>query len=321
MKALVMGATGFIGGAITRAAVAQGWQVRAIRRDDRRVGAIGDLAEEGRLEWHHANLIDHSTIAEAMLGCDVVFHAAGYYPRSSRDPKRQIRRAQNQMEGILSAFRQAKPDLLVYTSSLSTIGPPSEPDRLANEEDVYSPGSVPVLYFDIKLVMEQTATASGLPVSILCPTAVFGPGDVKPVNGRLLISVARGLVPIYPDGHINTVDVRDVAMAHLKAVERARPSERYIIGGENMSFRQMLAVMAREAGRRPPHLHLSSKLVEFAGSVAGQLGILGGEMLQAIRHFQPLDTRKAQAELELAARPFAETVRDSLAWFSERGYL
>jgi dihydroflavonol-4-reductase len=169
--------------------------------------------------------------------------------------------------------------------------------------------------------MEQVAMTSGLPVLTLCPTAVFGPGDVKPIMGRLIISVARGQVPFYPDGHINTVDVRDVAMAHLKAVERAQPGERYIIGGENMSFRQMLAVMAREAGRRPPRLRLSSKLVEFAGSVAGQLGILGGEMLQAIRYFQPLDTQKAQAELELATRPFAETARDSLAWFSERGYL
>lgn len=321
MKALVVGATGFIGGAIVREAVAQGWQVRAMRRDDRRVGAIGDLAEKGEIEWHQANLIDSSTIAEAMLGCDVIFHAAGYYPTTSRDAPRQLRRAQTQMEGVLLAFRQAKPDLIVYTSSLSTVGPPSDPGRLADESDVYQIGSVPASYFDIKMVMEQTALESGLPVTALCPTTVFGPGDVKPTTGRLLLNVARGQVPFYPDGQTNVVDVRDVAAAHIAAVEGGQPGERYIIGGENMSFRQMLTIMARQAGRRPPWMRLPSRLIELTGSVAGPLGILGADMLQAIRYFQPLDVSKAQAELGLTTRDFTETVRDALAWFHEHDYL
>jgi dihydroflavonol-4-reductase len=321
VKALVIGATGFIGGAIVRGAVAQGWRVRAMRRDDRRDGAIGDLAEKGEIEWHQANLIDASTIAEAMSGCDVIFHAAGYYPTTSRDPDRQVRRAQNQMEAVLLAFRQAKPDILVYTSSLSTIGPPSEPGRLANENDIYQVGSVTAPYFDIKIVMEETALESGLPVVALCPTAVFGPGDVKPSSGRLVLNVARGQVPFYPDGQINVVDVRDVAAAHVAAVDRGQPRERYIIGGENMSFHQMLTIIARQAGRRPPRVRLPSRTIELAGSVAGQLGILGADMLQAIRYFQPLDSSKARAELGLTTRPFTETVQDALAWFYEHGYL
>lgn len=321
MKALVIGATGFIGGSIARAALAYGWQVRAMRRDDRRVGAIGDLADRGDIEWHQANLIDYSSIAEAMLGCDVVFHAAGYYPTTGRDSTRQLRRAQTQMEGVLLAFRQAKPDLLVYTSSLSTIGPPSEPGRLANESDVYQLGGVPAPYFDIKIVMEQTALESELPVVVLCPTAVFGPGDVKPTSGKLLLNVARGQMPFYPDGQINVVDVRDVAAMHVAAVEKGRPGERYIAGGENMSIRHMLTIMARQAGRKPPWLRLPSKLIELTGSVAGQLGILGADMLQAIRYFQPLDVGKVRAELGFTPRPFVETVPDALDWFYEYGYL
>jgi dihydroflavonol-4-reductase len=321
VKALVIGATGFIGGAIARAAVAQGWQVRAMRRDDRRDGAIGDLAEKVEIEWYQANLIDASTIAEAMLGCDVVFHAAGYYPTTGRDPARQVRRAQTQMEGVLLAFRQAKPDLLVYTSALSTIGPPTEPGRLANENDVYQLGSVTAPYFDIKFVMERTALESGLPVVALCPTAVFGPGDVKPTSGRLVINVARGLLPFYPDGQVNVVDVRDVAAAHVAAVEHGRTGERYIIGDENMSFHHMLATMAHQSGRRPPWMRLPSRLIELTGSAAGQLGLLGADMLQAVRCFQPLDTGKARTELGLTTRPFAESIYDALVWFYERGYL
>jgi dihydroflavonol-4-reductase len=321
MKVLVIGATGFIGGAIVRAALARGWQVRAMRRDDRQSGAIGELATAGQIEWYQANLMDPSTITEAMHGRDAVFHAAGYYPTSSQDPARQMRRAQTQMEGVLLAFRQARPDRLVYTSSLSTIGSPSEPGRLANEQDVYRPGSVPALYFDVKIAMEQIALESGLPVVALCPTSVFGPGDVKPTSGRLLLNVARGLMPFYSDGQINVVDVRDVAAAHVAAVECGRRGERYILGSENMSMRHMLTLMARQAGRRSPWLRLSSRLVEAAGLLAGRLGILGGDMLQAIRYFQPLDSSKARAELGLATRPFAETIHDSLVWFREHGYL
>jgi dihydroflavonol-4-reductase len=321
MKALVIGATGFIGGAIVRAALARGWQVRAMRRDDRLTGALGDLTAAGQIEWYQANLMDPSTIAEAMLGCDAVFHAAGYYPSSSQDPARQVRRAQTQMEGVLLAFRQARPERLIYTSSLSTIGSPAEPGRLANENDVYQPGSVPALYFDVKIAMEQIALESRLPVVALCPTSVFGPGDVKPTSGRLLLNVARGLMPFYPDGQINVVDVRDVAAAHVAAVEQGRPGERYILGGENMSMRHMLTLMARQAGRRPPWLRLPSRLVEAAGILAGRLGILGGDMLQSIRYFQPLDTGKARAGLGLTCRPFTETLCDALAWFREHGYL
>lgn len=321
MKVLVIGATGFIGGAIVRAALARGWQVRAVRRDDRQTGALGDLAAAGQIEWYQANLMDPSTIAEAMLGCNAVFHAAGYYPTSSQDPARQIRRAQTQMEGVLLAFRQARPECLVYTSSLSTIGSPAQPGRLANENDVYQPGSVPALYFDVKIAMEQTALESGLPVVALCPTSVFGPGDVKPTTGRLLLNVARGLMPFYPDGHVNVVDVRDVATAHVAAAEQGRPGERYILGAENMSVRHMLTLMAQQAGRRPPWLHLPSWLVEAAGILAGRLGILGGDMLQSIRYFQPLDTGKARTELGLTCRPFSETICDALAWFREYGYL
>jgi dihydroflavonol-4-reductase len=321
MKALVIGATGFIGGAIARAAVERGWQVRALRRDDRRVGAIGDLAAHGAIEWCRGDLADPDSLTTAMRGCDVVFHAAGYYPASGRNRAAQLGLARAQMEHVLYAFRSAGPGRLVYTSSLSTIGPPSEPGRLANEGDVYQPGSAPGLYFDIKIMLEQMVLSSGLPAVALCPTSVFGPGDVKPTTGALLIQVARGLMAFYPDGQTNAIDVRDVAAAHLAAAEQGRPGERYILGGENITFRQMLTIAAEQAGRRPPWLRLPPGLVEAAGALGGQLGVLGSDMLRAIRYWQPLDTSKARAELALTTRPFAVTVSDTLAWFREHGYL
>lgn len=322
MKALVIGATGFIGGAIARAAVERGWMVRAGRRDVRQCGAIGDLAAARHFEWCPVDLSAVDMLAEAMRGCDVVFHAAGYYPRTGRDAAGQVRLARTQMECVLAAFERARPARLVYTSSLSTIGPPAEgAGRLANETDVYRAGSVPVGYFDVKIAMEEAALASGLPVVALCPTAVFGPGDVKPTSGQVLLMVARGLVFVYMDGVQDVVDVRDVAVAHLAAAEVGVTGQRYIVGGEMMTYRAMLTTIARAAGRRAPWLRVPAGMVEAAGTLAGRLGILGGDVMQAVRYWQPLDTTRARRELSHAPRPFTETVRDALAWFRQHGYL
>ncbi len=321
MRALVIGATGFIGGAIARAAVERGWQVRGTRRNERNTGAITDLVAHGHVKWCYADLSDPESLAEAMAGCEVVFHAAGYYPRSSRYASKQIELARIQMENVLSAFRRSRCELLVYTSSLSTIGRPDEPGRLANEQDYYLLNSLPICYFNVKIVMEQTVLSSGLPVVVLCPTAVFGPGDVKPTSGTLLLMVAKGLVFFYIDGLQDVVDVRDVAASHVRAVEKGRTGERYILGGETITYRDMLTVMARVAGRRPPWLRLPPSLVTIMGRIAGWLGILGGDMLQAVPYWQPLDTSRARRELEHTSRPFAITVRDALEWFRQNRYL
>jgi len=321
MRALVIGATGFIGGAIVRAAVEQGWQVRGTRRDGQHQGAIADLAAQGRFSWCYADLNNFDSLVEAMSGCQVVFHAAGYYPRSSRNATAQIIRARTQMENVLQAFRRARSDLLVYTSSLSTIGRPGEPGRLADERDVYQLNDLPICYFNVKIVMEEMALSSRLPVVALCPTAVFGPGDVKPTSGKLFLIVAKGWAFFYPDGVQDVVDVRDVAASHVRAVERGQVGQRYILGGETMSYREMLTVIARVAGRRPPWLRLPSPMIAQLGRWIAWLGILGGDILQAVPYWQPLNTSRARRELGHTSRPFTITAEDTLRWFRQHGYL
>lgn len=321
MRALVIGATGFIGGAIVRAAVEHGWHVRGTRRDVHHQGAIADLAAQEQFAWCYADLNNPDSLVEAMSGCQVVFHAAGYYPRSSRNAAAQIALARTQMENVLQAFQRAKPDLLIYTSSLSTIGRPSEPGRLADERDVYQLNHLPICYFNVKIVMETLALSSGLPVVVLCPTAVFGPGDVKPTSGKLFLMAAKGWAFFYPDGVQDVVDVRDVAASHVRAVEKGKPGERYILGGELMTYREMLATIARVAGRRPPWLRLSPSIVALLGRWAGWLGILGGDILQAVPQWQPLNTSRARRELGHTSRPFRITAADTFAWFRQHGYL
>jgi dihydroflavonol-4-reductase len=317
----ILGATGFIGGQIARAAVAQGWQVRGLRRRPSATGAIGDLD----VEWVSGNLADPASLVAAMRGCPLVFHAAAYYPHRARDIWETMRHGVTGMRNVITAAVTAGVKRVVYTSALTTVGPSPDPARLANEHDLYIPGAVPNPYFEVKWAMEMEAlraTAQGLPVVVVLPTAVFGPGDVKPTTSEILLMVARGRMPVYVDGTINVVDGRDVAEGHIAAAKRGRPGQRYILGGHNLTIREMLTVAAGAADRRPPRLKLRLGLVRLMARAGGRLGVQGTYHLDAIGHWQPLDTSRAHRELGLPEPiPFEQTCRDTLDWFREHGYL
>jgi dihydroflavonol-4-reductase len=317
----ILGATGFIGGQIARAAVAQGWHVRGLRRRLQATGDVGGLD----IEWVSGDLADPASLVAAMRGCPLVFHAAGYYPQRARDIWETMRHGVTGMRNVLTAAATARVKRIIYTSALTTVGHSADPARLASEHDLYVPGSVREPYFEVKWVMEMEAlrvTAQGLPVTIVLPTVVIGPGDVKPTTGALLLMVARGRVPGYVEGSINVVDGRDVAAGHIAAAEKGKSGRRYILGGHNMTFQEMLSTMAQAAGRRPPRARLSPGLVRAIAKVAGSLGIPGTHHLRAIQQWQPLDMTRAREELGLSDPiPFEQTCRDALAWFHEHGYI
>ncbi len=260
-----------------------------------------------------------------MRGCDVLFHAAAYYPYRERDPLSAMRRAALEVRSVLSAARQAGVKRLIYTSSLTTIGqPPAGEPRLADENDEYIPGSARNAYFEAKWVMEQevcAAASMGLPAVILIPTAVFGPGDIKPTTGQILCDVARGRVPVGIDISTNFVDVRDVALAHIRAIEDGEVGDRYIIGGHNLNIGQALREAAQVIGVRPPQASLSRKVAVSLVRLAGAVPSLVPELARGIGYWQPLNCEKGWQTFDLSPRPFSETVRDAVGWFREHGYL
>jgi dihydroflavonol-4-reductase len=314
---LVLGATGFIGGHIAREAAARGWHVRALRRDPNSVGAIEDVP----VEWVTGNLADRSALCEAMRGCDVVFHSAGAYPHGTRQIDQDVQSALAQLRNVIAAARDANLDRLIYTSSFTTIGLPRDPGRLADERDFYRPGTARDAYYEAKWAMEVEALNSGLPVVVLNPAAVFGPGDVHLAVSEIVIMAARGRVPFYFDATFGAIDVRDVAAAHLDAVERGRAGERYVLSNHNLTLRDGLALIAQAAGRRPPSIHVGPGLLNAIIAVGKYWpgGLVGH--LRTMRFWQPLSNDKAAAELGLPARPLADTLRDALAWFKANGYL
>lgn len=320
VECLVLGATGFIGGQVARAALARGWQVAGLRR---RPDAVGDLGDAPVI-WLQGDLDDPESLLRAMRGRPVVFHCAGAYPHNPRTMARDLARAVAQMRNVLEAARRAGVERLIYTSSYTTIGRPAEPGRLADERDFYVPGSTRDPYYEAKWAMEVEAldaARAGLPLVVLCPTAVFGPGDVHlSVSGPLLLA-ARGRLPFYFDATLSVVDVRDVAAGHIAAAERGPTGERFILNAHNITLYAVLAEMARVAGRRPPRIRLGRRLLAAAAAI-GQLAPGGqASFLKTVPLWQPVSNAKARAVLGLTTRPLSETMADTFAWFAARGYL
>jgi dihydroflavonol-4-reductase len=321
---LVLGATGFIGGHICLAALERGWQVRGLRRDPAATGMLGAAA----VEWFTGSLEDAQSLAPALANVEVVFHAAAYYPSTGKDVARQVDAAVEQVRGVLRACREAGSPRLVFTSSLSTIGrPPVGADRPADERDVYRAGTLPrSAYYECKSAMEAEvlrAAAAGYPAVVVNPTVVFGPGDARPTTGALLLALARGAGLISLPGWLNVVDVRDVATAHLAAAEAGAVGERYILGGHNLRIAEFMRSVARAAGARTPWFELPRSVLRVlvrTGERLPGLSVLGNH-LGAFESWQPLDSRKAVTHLGLHARPWSETLRDSLDWYRRHGAL
>ncbi len=323
---LVLGATGFIGGHIAQAALDKGWRVRAFRRNPNSTG----LLKNAPVEWVEGNLDDPGSLARAMQGIDIVFHAGGYYPtRKERRPvTEQIHYAITQTRNVLHAAHDASVQCLLYTSTLTTIGnPPTGSMRLATEEDYYIPGSMSKsAYYEAKFAMEQVVVQSVkeiVPTIVLNPTAVLGPGDVHLTLGGLLLAIARGWGVVWLPVTINIVDVRDVAQAHIQAAIQGRVGERYIIGGHNMALRDVMTQASTIAHVPPPRFGVPLRLVDGLVRLDDTLPFvnLTGNHLRAIRHWQGYDTTKARQELCLTPRPIEETLTDAILWFQDQGLL
>lgn len=319
MQVCILGATGFIGGQIARAAVGAGWKVRAVRRSLNSVGAIGDLP----VQWVLADLRDVSTLVTAMQDCEVLFHAAGAYPQDFRHITQAVASAKAEMYRVLDAARSAGVRRVIYTSSLTTLAhlapSPLGGGTSLDESDFYKPGTANSAYYEAKFAMEQIALGvreRNFEVVTLLPTAVFGPGDIKPTTSVVIRDAARGKFPVYFDATINAVDGRDVAASHVAAVERGRAGERYILGGHNLSLYEVLTTVAGVAGKAPPRIKVPRALVKAAINIADVLpGVNIPENMRMFEFWGPCSSAKAERELGHTARSFEETVRDTLAWF------
>jgi len=322
--ALILGATGYIGGAIARAAVEGGWHVRGLRR---RAGAEGNTMGLP-IQWFEGDLAQPQTLSAAFDGADVVFDAAGYYPQQTAPVAQHVADGVRQTRHVLEAARRARVSRLIYTSTLTTIGHPAPgEERSADERDVYVPGSLPTAaYYECKFAMESEvlrACAAGLASVVLNPTAVIGPGDVTPTLGGIVLAVARGWGWAWLEADVNLIDVRDVGQAHVAAMDRGEPGQRYILGGHNLRVRDVMDRVAARAGVARPRVRIPMALIDALAWTSDRLPWLAllGNHLRAVRHWQGYDTSKARGALGLAPRPLETTLADMLDDYIARGRL
>jgi len=327
MRALVTGATGFVGAAVARALLADGWQVRVLARAGSDRSNLAGLP----VEVIEGNLTDAATLAPAVAQCTGLFHVAADYRLGARDPEQLYRSNVDGTRNILNAARRAGVARVVYTSSVATIGIP--PGGVPGNEE--SPSGLSDMighYKRSKYLAEEVAreaAGDAMAVVIVNPSTPVGPGDVKPTpTGRIVLDAAAGRMPAYVDTGLNIVHVDDVAAGHLLAYRLGRSGERYILGGEDMSLQQILAQISALVGRRPPSIRLPYGVIlpiayvaEAVAAVTGRPGRVTLEGVRMSRKLMFFSSAKAERELGYRARPPIEAFADAIAWFRARGLL
>src|SRR5580693_3358132 len=324
---LVTGATGFVGSAVARALLRQGFPVRVLARpnsDRRNLANLPVEIAEGTME-------DAGSLARAVDGCRYLYHVAADYRIWVRDPAPMFRANVEGTRDLLNAALAAGIERVVYTSSVATLG--LVPGGAADEETPSSFDDMIGPYKQSKFVAEEVVRElvreRGLPVVIVNPSTPVGPGDIKPTpTGRLIVEAARGQMPAFVDTGLNIVHVDDVAEGHLAAAEKGRIGERYILGGENLALAEILAGVAQAVGRRPPWLRVPHGVLfpvaigaELAARVTGRDPFVTLDGVRMSRKKMYFTSEKASQELGYAPRPAREAIADAVTWFEANGYL
>ncbi|MBL6749933.1 MAG: NAD-dependent epimerase/dehydratase family protein [Nevskia sp.] len=325
--ALVTGATGFVGSAVARVLLAEGFAVRALARR----GSERRNLEGLDLQVAEGDLTDPATLAPACAGCQALFHVAADYRLWAPRPDEVYRANVDGTRAIIMAAQRAGVRRIVYTSSVATLGIPK--DGSPGDEDT-PVGLADMIghYKRSKFLAEEAArelAQAGAPVVIVNPSTPIGPRDLKPTpTGRVVRDAAAGRMPAYVDTGLNIAHVDDVARGHWLAYGKGRIGQRYVLGGEDLSLRQILAVVAGLVGRKPPRIRLPHAAVlpiaYAAEAVARLTGVAPVATVEEVRMSKKrmfFSSRKAERELGYIHRPARQALEDAVAWYRQNGYL
>jgi len=327
MLAFVTGATGFLGSHVARVLSDQGARLRLLVRPTSNLKNLQGLIADTAI----GDLRDAASLQKAMAGCDTVFHVAADYRLWVRDPNEMYRSNVEGTRALLEAARKNGVNRVVYTSSVATIGFNSS-GQPANEDSPVSLADMIGHYKRSKFMAEQVALQagrSGMHVVTVNPTTPIGEQDVKPTpTGRIVVDFLKRKFPAYVETGLNLVDVRECARGHVAALERGRTGERYILGGEDLTLKQILDELGQITGLPSPSIKLPYFFAFAAGvvdeAVTGRL--LKGEpraTVDTVRMGKKkmfASSAKAERELGWKIIPVEAALKRAVEWFRTNGY-
>jgi dihydroflavonol-4-reductase len=326
MLVFLTGATGFLGSHVARALAAQGADLRLLVRPNSNTKNIDDLNAERVV----GDLRDPASLEKGIGGCDAVFHVAADYRLWVRDPEEMFRANVEGTRAILAAARKNHVRRVVYTSSVATMG--FTANALADENSPVSLTNMIGPYKRSKFQAEQVAidaARSGLDVVIVNPTTPIGERDIKPTpSGRIVVDFLKKKFPAYVDTGLNLVDARVCAQGHIAAMEKGRSGERYILGGENLTLKQILDKLAAITGlpspsvRVPYVLALATGVVDeiFTGRIRGREPRATIDAVRMGRKKMFVTSAKAERELGWKVVLVDDGLRRAADWFKQNNY-
>ena len=327
MKVFLTGSTGFVGSHVARAYAAQGAQLRLLTRSTSKLAAIEGLTADVVV----GDLREPEGLRTALRGCDALVHVAADYRLWVKDPKSMYAANVDGTRELLRIAREEGVAKVVYTSSVATMGFKSD-GTIVDESTPVSLADMIGHYKRSKFLGEQEAIAAakaGQHVMILNPTTPIGPGDAKPTpTGRIVVDFLNKKFPAYVDTGLNLVDVVEVARMHVCALDRGRPGERYILGGENLTLKQILDRMSAITGLPSPTMKVPHAVAmafaffdeSFTGKLLGKEPRATVEAVRMGKKFMFASSARAERELGFKVLPIYNALRGAIEWFIAHGY-
>jgi dihydroflavonol-4-reductase len=319
---LVTGASGFLGWHVAKLLAERGHTVRALCRPASQI-------RELRVERFIGDLRDRDSVVRAVSGCGIVFHVAADYRLWSKQPSDLYHSNVDGTRNVLESATLAGVERVVYTSTVGCIGMPK--DKPGDENTPVSISDMSGHYKRSKWLAEQLVlekAGTGFPVVIVNPTAPVGDHDWRPTpTGKIILDFLRDRLPAYVDTGLNLVDARDVAEGHLLAAEKGKPGERYILGAENLTLKQILERVAAIAGKKAPNVQIPYAVAYVTGvlttawaNVTGHEPVAPLEGVKMARKKMFVTHAKAERELGFSPRPVDQALGSAVNWFRQNGY-
>lgn len=327
MQVFITGATGFVGGHVARAYASQGAKLRLLTRNTSNLARLEGIPAETVV----GDLRRPQELRSALAGCDALVHVAADYRLWVPDPNEMYASNVDGTRELLKIAREVGVGRVVYTSSVATMGFKRD-GTIVDEASPVSVADMIGHYKRSKFLAEQEAIAAaraGQHVMILNPTTPIGPNDAKPTpTGRIVVDFLNRNFPAYVDTGLNLVDVAEVARIHVVALDRGVPGERYILGGENMTLKQILDQLASITGLPSPKIKVPHEIAmafaffdeNFTGKLLGKEPRATVEAVRMGRKMMFATSAKAARELGFRILPVDSALRGAVDWFLAHGY-